>query len=63
MASNSILVVEDEPDIRELLRFTLHRAQFDVFLAADSEEAIRLPRRPTSFSRDHRLDVAWDEWD
>lgn len=42
MASNSILVVEDEPDIRELLRFTLHRAQFNVLPAADSEEAIRL---------------------
>ena len=42
MASQSILVVEDEPDIRELLRFTLHRAQFEVLPAADSEEAIRL---------------------
>ena len=41
MASHSILVVEDEPDIRELLRFTLRRAQFQVLLAADSEEAIR----------------------
>lgn len=46
MASNSILVVEDEPDIRELLRFTLHRAQFDVLPAADSEEAIRLLEGP-----------------
>ena len=42
MASKSILVVEDEPDIRELLRFTLHRAQFNVLAAADSEEAIQL---------------------
>ena len=42
LASQSILVVEDEPDIRELLRFTLHRAQFNVLPAADSEEAIRL---------------------
>lgn len=42
MASQSILVVEDEPDIRELLRFTLHRAKFHVLPAADSEEAIRL---------------------
>ena len=42
MASNSILVVEDEPDIRELLRFSLQRAQFNVLLAANSEEAIKL---------------------
>ena len=46
MASKSILVVEDEPDIRELLRFTLHRAQFNVLPAADSEEAIRLLEGP-----------------
>lgn len=45
-ASNSILVVEDEPDIRELLRFTLQRAQFKVLPAADSEEAIRLLEGP-----------------
>lgn len=42
LASKSILVVEDEPDIRELLSFTLHRAKFKVLPAADSEEAIRL---------------------
>lgn len=46
MASKSILVVEDEPDIRELLRFTLHRAQFNVLAAADSEEAILLLEGP-----------------
>ena len=46
MASKSILVVEDEPDIRELLRFTLHRAQFNVLAAADSEEAIQLLEGP-----------------
>ncbi|MYD46137.1 MAG: phosphate regulon transcriptional regulatory protein PhoB [Gammaproteobacteria bacterium] len=46
MASKSILVVEDEPDIRELLRFTLHRAQFHVRSAADSEEAIRILEGP-----------------
>ena len=46
MASNSILVVEDEPDIRELLKFTLQRAEFDVLTAADAEEAGRLLEGP-----------------
>ena len=41
MASKSILIVEDEPDIREMLRFHLHRAQFNVLSAANSAEAIR----------------------
>lgn len=40
MPSNKILVVEDEQDIRELLRFTLHRAQFEVVAAADAKEAL-----------------------
>ena len=46
MAANSILVVEDEPDIRELLKFTLHRAQFQVHPVADAEEAIRVLEGP-----------------
>ncbi len=46
MTLNTILVVEDEPDIRELLRFTLHRAQFHIQLAPDAEEAIRLLEGP-----------------
>ena len=46
MASKSILVVEDEPEIRELLRFTLHRARFNVLPAADSEQAIQLLEGP-----------------
>lgn len=46
MAANSILVVEDEPDIRELLRFTLNRAQFQVNPVADAEEAMRVLEGP-----------------
>lgn len=42
MTSNSVLVVEDEPDVRELLNFTLGRVGFDVHLAADAEEALRM---------------------
>ena len=46
MAANSILVVEDEPDIRELLKFTLHRAQFQVHPVEDAEQAIRALEGP-----------------
>lgn len=46
MGSNLILVVEDEPDIRELLKFTLHRARFEVTSCADAEEALRVLEGP-----------------
>ena len=38
----SILVVEDDPDIRELLSFTISRAGFDLRAAETAEEALRL---------------------
>ncbi len=37
-----ILVVEDEPEIRELLAFTLSRASYDVVEAESSEQALQL---------------------
>jgi two-component system KDP operon response regulator KdpE len=37
-----ILVVDDEPQIRRLLRNTLERADYDVVLAADAREAMRM---------------------
>ena len=37
-----ILVVEDEPDIRELLNFTITRAGFDVIEAESAEDALPL---------------------
>ena len=37
-----ILVVEDEPEIRELLVFTLSRASYDVIEAESSEQALQL---------------------
>ncbi len=40
-----ILIVEDEPDLRELLRHHLGREGFDVFETGDGHEAIRLTRR------------------
>lgn len=36
-----ILVADDEPHIRQILRFTLERAGYQVFVAADGEEALR----------------------
>ena len=41
MSGNTILVIEDEADIRELLAFSLERAGFTVQEARDSEEALR----------------------
>lgn len=38
----SILVVEDDPDIRELLSFTISRAGFDLAAAETAEEALRM---------------------
>ena len=38
----SILVVEDDPDIRELLSFTISRAGFDLRAAETAEEALRM---------------------
>ena len=40
--SATVLVVEDEPDIRELLNFTLTRAGFDVIPAETAEQALTL---------------------
>jgi len=35
-----ILVVDDEPHIRQILKFTLEKADYQVFAAADGEEAL-----------------------
>lgn len=39
---HKILVVEDEPDIRELVRYNLEQGGFDVVESEDAEEALRL---------------------
>ena len=41
---NTILVVDDDPDMRALLRHKLARAGYDVVLAEDSAEAERTLR-------------------
>jgi two-component system KDP operon response regulator KdpE len=40
--AHKILVVDDEPQIRRLLRNTLERADYSVTLAADAREAMRM---------------------
>ena len=40
MLTNTVLVVEDDPDIRELLRFTLERAGLKVVEAERGEDAL-----------------------
>ena len=42
MASNLILLVEDEPDIREMLQFNLERAGFELQCAESAEAALKL---------------------
>jgi DNA-binding response OmpR family regulator len=42
MLSNSVLVVEDDPVLGELLESILRRSGFGVLLAADAMEAIRI---------------------
>ena len=42
---SKILIVEDDPDIRELLRFNLEKAGYNLFLAEDGEKGLTLARK------------------
>jgi len=44
-AKKQILIVDDEPDIRELVRYNLERENFAVLEAEDGEQAMELVRR------------------
>lgn len=45
MAAKQILIVEDDPDIQELLRFNLEKAGFATLKAEDGETALTLARK------------------
>ena len=47
MAGEKILVVDDDPDIRDVLRITLEAEGYQVLEAGDGEEALRMVRQST----------------
>ncbi|MBD64165.1 MAG: DNA-binding response regulator [Halobacteriovoraceae bacterium] len=48
--THKVLIVEDEPDIRELIHFHLFKNRYEVFEASDGEEALQL-------NLDHKPDL------
>ncbi len=44
MRSPAILVVDDEEDILELVRFNLQKEHFEVLCAGSGEEALKIVR-------------------
>jgi DNA-binding response OmpR family regulator len=63
MADRLILVVDDDPDIRELVKELLNRRGFDVMAARDGQEALKLffDRRPDLVVLDVQMPVL-DGW-
>jgi CheY-like chemotaxis protein len=45
MASNRVLVVEDDPSVRGLIQAILEGESLEVVVAADGEEGLRLAER------------------
>lgn len=45
MASHKILIIEDEPDIREILQYSLERDGFEVALASDGLAGLNMIRK------------------
>ena len=46
MTYGTILVVDDNPDVRETTRMTLGRQGYEVWLAPDGNSAIQLMKQP-----------------
>ncbi len=44
-SNGRVLVVDDEPDVRKVVKMTLTKAGYDVIEAEDGEKAIRQSRR------------------
>lgn len=55
MASHNVLIVEDDVDIREMLKFSLEKEGFHTTEAEDAEQALRLLDQPG-------IDVALIDW-
>lgn len=45
MENPKILLVDDEPDIIDLIRYNLEKADFEVYTASNGKEAIRIARK------------------
>ena len=54
MGSQRILVIEDDEEILELLRYSLSREGYRVECAASGEEGLRLARQRPRFRQDHK---------
>ena len=52
-----ILVVDDEEDLREILRFNLEAEGFEVETAASAEEALDLITHHSSLITDHSITI------
>ena len=57
MSGQSILIVEDEPEIREMLSFSLTRAGYEVWETETAEQAMARLDGATAKPHGNRLDV------
>ena len=45
---NTVLIIEDEPDIRDLLEFHLKKEGYNLLTSSDGEDGLNLARNPNS---------------
>jgi CheY-like chemotaxis protein len=45
MAGNKVLIVEDDANLLEILKYNLRKEGYDVVTASDGEQAIEVARR------------------
>lgn len=60
-SAGSIIIVDDDPEMRAVLRDVLERAGFRIAEAADADELLRLVPRagPTAIVLDHEMPGDW----